>query len=154
MIRNELIRRIHVLKRDLGLDDDTYRLVLHNISGETSCTKLQVEELNLVSVALTKMKDNRGTTGPTRKNPDQHKMISKLGYILGWSWKDIAGYVQRIAGKNSTRACNAGELSKVIRGMIGTIDARLESGEITMNHTEKFEYLQHTKHHREKEIQQ
>ena len=128
------------------MTDEDYHLVLYNISGKTSCRDIGDEELNLISLALGKMMDNTGTGLAIRKNPNQHRFIARLMDHLGWSWSDTASFCERIVGKKSTKACNPSELSKLIRALIGVIDYKLEYGEITMSHTEKFNYLQHTKH--------
>jgi phage gp16-like protein len=146
MTRNDFIKKIHVLKRDLSLDDDTYRLVLYNVTEKTSCCHLDEERLNLVYLAFKKMLDNVGRTSSSTKNPNQHRFIARLMDHLKWSWVDTASFCERIVGKKSTKACNPSELSKLIRALIGVIDFKLDHGEITMTHTEKFNYLQHTKH--------
>jgi len=146
--RADLIKYIHVLKRDLGLDEDTYRSVLYNVAGGTSCSHLDEENLNLVYLAFKKMRDNQEVNSPAQKNPDQHRMIARLGYILKWDWNDIAHFCQREVKKQSTKTCNPAELSKVIRGMIGVIDYRVKCGVLMMNHTECFDYERHVKRHR------
>jgi phage gp16-like protein len=152
MTRNDLIKKIHVIKRDLGMIDEDYRMVLYNISGKTSCADIGIEELNLIAIALGKMMDNTGTGSPIKKNPDQHRFIARLMDILGWDWSRTAEYCQQITGKRTTKACTPVELSKIIRGMIATIDHHLEHGKIEMSHTEKFNYLQHTKHVRQSHV--
>jgi phage gp16-like protein len=149
MNRNDFIKKIHVLKRDLGMIDEDYRMVLYNISGKTSCKDIGIEELNLITIALGKMKDNTGVAGQVKKNPQQHKMIARLMDILGWNWNRTAEYCEQITNKKSTKACSPQELSNIIRGMVATIDHHLSTGKIKMNHTERFEYDRHTKHHRQ-----
>ena len=52
MKRNDLIKRIHVLKHDLSLDEDTYRTILLSISGKESCASIDDEYLNLIKQQL------------------------------------------------------------------------------------------------------
>ena len=144
MTRAEIIKYIHVLKRDLSLSDETYRTALRAVTGHESCKDLSQEELNLFYLALQKMKDNRGSAGKVVTNGQQQRMIAKLGYILKWDWKSIAKFVERTINKKSTRGCSAAELSKVILGMIGVIDYKISKGEITLSHTERLDYLSHT----------
>lgn len=149
MTRNDLIKRIHVLKRELSLDDDTYRMVLSNITGKLSCKDIMsIEELNLVCVSLSKMKDNRGSRQPVKRNPDQHRFIARLMDHLKWSWPETAMFCEKVTGKRSTTSCSAAELSKVIRGMIATIDHHIKSGKITMTTEQLAEYRSHTQRHR------
>lgn len=51
MSRASLITLIHVAKNKLQLDDDTYRSVLQNATGEISCRKLTVSQLGKVRIS-------------------------------------------------------------------------------------------------------
>ncbi|MBF0309491.1 MAG: regulatory protein GemA [Magnetococcales bacterium] len=46
--RNRLIRLIHVAKRELGLDDATYREALFNNTGKRSTSEMSVEQMERV----------------------------------------------------------------------------------------------------------
>lgn len=146
MTRAELIKKIHVQKRDLSLDDDNYRLILESLSGRRSCADMDDEHLNLVSLALSKMLDNRGTRPGLRKNPNQQAFIARLMDYLHWNWSNTATFCERLTGKKSTKACSAAELSKIIRGMIAIIDQDIEKGKLGLSHTQRFEYERHVKH--------
>jgi len=52
--RQGLIRLIHVAKRDLALDDETYRAMLINITGEASSVDLTVPQLERVLAHMKK----------------------------------------------------------------------------------------------------
>ena len=60
------ITQIHIAKKQLGLDDDTYRKVLKNATGKTSCADMDISELGK---ALQAMKD-RGFK-PMRKKANK-----------------------------------------------------------------------------------
>lgn len=45
MQRKSLIAKIHIGKNKLGLDDETYRSLLANATGKTSCTEMSDGEL-------------------------------------------------------------------------------------------------------------
>lgn len=61
-MRNQLIAKIHVAKRQLALDDDTYRDVLERVTGKRSAGDLDERQLELVVAELAR----RGFT-PKRK---------------------------------------------------------------------------------------
>lgn len=146
MTRNKFIQRIHVLKRDLGLDDETYRTVLDSVAGKTSCTNLEEEELNLVLLALEKMsRGGNGATSVTLRNQRQQRFIARLMDYLGWTWKQTSHFCVRQTGKRSTRSCNAAELSKVIIGMIRLIDEDIEKGRLKLSPEKLEEYRRYTK---------
>ncbi|HHI2407801.1 TPA: phage protein GemA/Gp16 family protein, partial [Escherichia coli] len=52
MSRTSLIKLIHVARRDLQLDDDTYRAFLVQCTGKTSCRELSVAQLEQVLDAM------------------------------------------------------------------------------------------------------
>lgn len=48
MSRRDLLAQIHIAKKELGLDDDTYRAVLARVAGRDSAAKLSDGQLTLV----------------------------------------------------------------------------------------------------------
>jgi phage gp16-like protein len=145
--RSGLIKRIHVLKRELSFDDDTYRTVLESITGKRSCADIDDEYLDLVCKSLEgQLKKTQQTQ--IRQNVQLERKIAKLGYILRWNWYDIAGFCVKETGKRTTRACSALELNKVVNGMVAVIDNRLESGVIVMLPSQLSDYLRHTHNRR------
>ncbi|MAO56703.1 MAG: hypothetical protein CMM61_13545 [Rhodospirillaceae bacterium] len=48
MSRTALIAKVHIAKKDLGLDDDTYRDVLETVTGKTSCRDIDAAGLSAV----------------------------------------------------------------------------------------------------------
>jgi len=144
--RNKLIQRIHVLKRDLGLDDDTYRTVLDSVAGKASCRDLEDEDLNLVLLALEKMsRGTNGATSVTLRNQRQHRFLARLMQYLNWDWKATARFCLHQTGRRSTRSCNAGELSKVIIGMIRLIDQDIDQRRLILTDDQLSEYHRYTK---------
>lgn len=147
MNRNALIQRIHVLKRDLSLGDETYRTILRSISGEESCAVIDDEYLNLIKQQLESLqqKQQHGAPGQN-KNTRENAKIAKLGFMLGWSWHDIAGFVKRETQgrKISTRSCDKYELQKIINGMIALINDGLTKGTLKLAHPDLQAFLKYT----------
>ncbi|WNJ96561.1 regulatory protein GemA [Vibrio ruber] len=50
--RNQLIQLIHVGKRELALDDETYRILLEAETNKSSCGKMGIKELESVLSAM------------------------------------------------------------------------------------------------------
>ena len=141
--RAGLIKRIHVLKRELSFDDETYRTVLHSISGKRSCSEIDDEYLDLVCKTLeSQFKKTQQTL--VRQNIRLQRKIAKLGYILKWGWPDIAGFCFKETGKRSTRSCDTTELNKIVNGMVAVIDNHLEKGSIVLSSSQLSDYLRHT----------
>ena len=134
----------------LRLDEETYRNIVETISGKRHITDCDDEEANLVLLALKRMKDNTGAGPRIVTNGRQQKFIARLMDYLQWDWSATAAFCEKLTGKKSTKACNAAELSKIIRGMIAVIDHDIEKGKIFLTHTDYFNYLHYTTLHREK----
>ncbi|EAO9637452.1 DUF1018 domain-containing protein [Salmonella enterica] len=54
MERDKLISTIHVAKRELRLDEETYKNALHTATGKTSCRDMTLAELSKVLAAFEK----------------------------------------------------------------------------------------------------
>lgn len=107
-----MIGKIHIAKNKLAIDDNTYREMLHNLTGKSSCKDLNFTELS----AVIKHLENCGL------NPEQPKInkIYSLWYEL-YSEKLVKNknltacrsYVQKQA-KKSIYDCTSNELSNII----------------------------------------
>lgn len=151
MTRSTLIKRIHVLKRDLCLDDETYRSILSSIAnGKTSCKDIDLEYLNLIYQALERLSQKTNQSRITR-NDRLQKKIAKLGLLLNWSWQDIANFIKRETGGKhiSTRSCNAAELAKIINGLVSIINDRLSTGNLKLSEKDLKDFLKYTQTHKE-----
>jgi len=74
--RRALLAKVHVAKKVLGLDDDTYRAVLLRVAGETSAAKCSDAQL----VALVKEFEAKGFTAKAKKpspRPADHPLALK-----------------------------------------------------------------------------
>lgn len=89
--RNQLIKLIHVAKRELGLDDDTYRLLLEAESGKASCSKLNIKELERVLGAMESKGFKRQTKG--RKTPFKKRLSPKSGRVKTYTNKITAIWI-------------------------------------------------------------
>ena len=155
--RKKLNQRIGALAFGrLGLDTETYRTIVASIDdkSEGHLTRCSDEDARLILLALDRMAaGGRDATTVVVKNPRQQKFIARLMDHLGWTWKDTAGFCKHQTGKRSTKLCNAGELSKVILGMIRIIDDRIEKGILILTPAEFAEYQHHTSLHRNPQSQ-
>ena len=64
-----LIAKIHIAKTQLGLDDDTYRSLLHTATGKTSCANMANWEREIVLDAMRAkgFKSQKGSYNKTTK---------------------------------------------------------------------------------------
>ncbi len=96
-----LIRKIHVAKRELGLDEDRYRSLLLGVTNKDSCKIMNLQELDAVLKAMqkdgfvVKVKKGKATRKP-ENSPEQKKI-----------WAIWFSLVEAGKVTNSTRALNA-----------------------------------------------
>lgn len=109
MQRANLIKLIHVARRKLALDDDTYRAMIGRVvSGKTSCRDLKTGELEQV---LRAMQEQGFKRQPSRQAPasvtDKIRVIWRImhreGHVTDGSDKALDAFVQR-----TTRIKNGG----------------------------------------------
>lgn len=94
-----LIKAIHAGKRALGLDDDTYREMLVDVTGLDSCRKMTARDLKKVLFRL-----RQAGFVQTQKDPSpQEKKIralwitlAKAGVVKDQSRKAMYAYVRRM----------------------------------------------------------
>jgi len=135
--RQSLIRLIHVAKRDLALDDDTYRAMLVAITGKDSSAGLSIPQLERV---LAHMKAHgfkvRHKSPPDRPRNSRHSpgdlsrpltqdaqskkiralwlSLHDMGEVRDGSEAALAAYVKRITHIDALQWLNANQASLVI----------------------------------------
>ncbi|GHV76493.1 GemA protein [Spirochaetia bacterium] len=84
--RTKLIQLIHVGKKEIGISDEDYRVMLHGATAKSSCTDMTVPELEAVLTALRRLGfQNPQRCGNTRVSPQEKGRASyrQLEYIKG-----------------------------------------------------------------------
>ncbi|EJA1703873.1 regulatory protein GemA, partial [Escherichia coli] len=111
MNRTSLIKLIHVARRELQLDDDTYRAFLMQKTGKISCCELTVTQLEQV---LDAMKERgfkklnkhprrrfKGHVTPREKVYKVWQQMTEDGFITDGSDVALDRYVQRLTAKRN-----------------------------------------------------
>lgn len=123
--RPRLIKLIHVARRDLGLDDETYRTMIQQItkSDKTSSADLTVLQLEQVLKHLKscgfRIKHKAGSR-PLAEDAQSRKIrslwleIHQAGGVRDPSEKALARYIQRITGVNALQWLSTAQASMVI----------------------------------------
>lgn len=120
MTKDKLIQLIHVARRELKLDDDTYRQKLQAATGKTSCKQMNLRELNAAYQAFKDSGFKRSfkrhkTAGKARSTEHQRSAIAgkiraiwremyRHGFLKTDSDAGLNAYVKR-----QTRKRNDGE---------------------------------------------
>ncbi|EOW6511036.1 gp16 family protein [Cronobacter malonaticus] len=95
MNRTSLIKLIHVARRDLQLDDDTYRAFLVQCTGKTSCRELSVEQLEQVLDAMKERGFKMQKKHPRRRFKGHVTPREKIYKI--WQQMFLDGFVSDIS---------------------------------------------------------
>jgi phage gp16-like protein len=121
--RKRFITLIHVAKKDLGLDEDTYRAVIEQTTGQQSLKELSIDQLNAV---LNRLKASGFTVKPkdqSLKQADdgQSRMIRHLwlllhnaGEVRNPSELALAKYVEKQVRVSALQFLSTDKASKVI----------------------------------------
>ena len=123
------IKLIHVAKRDLGLDDETYRAILEDVTGKTSSKDMEPEELDRVVEHLKScgfvVKGGRDGA-PAHKladDPQSKKIrhlwlyLHELGEVRNPSELALAAFVRRQTGRERLEWLSTNQASNVIESL-------------------------------------
>lgn len=127
--RKTLIAKIHIAKKDLAMDDETYRDVLERVTGKTSCKKMTLSELKTVISDMKrlgfKVKQDWQKPAPAhgRKpttTPEREAMLSKIGAMLadmGLHWHYVHGMAKNMFGVDMVHWLDAQKMYKVVQAL-------------------------------------
>lgn len=120
--RKSLLVRIHIGKKQLGLDDELYRDMLKQVTGKNSCAKMHISELYLVLERLKKSGFKaKGNIGK-RPRPAKNKaaLISKVEALLADSelpWNYAHAMAQRMFKVEKVDWLEAEQLHKLVAAL-------------------------------------
>ena len=134
--RQRLIRLIHVAKRDLSMDDDTYRAILLRIGKKASSADLTIPELEKVLEHLKRSGFKVRSKSKSAPKPAQAKpsrplaqdleskkiralwlFLHELGAVKNPSEEALAAYVKRIAGVDALQWISGVQAERLIESM-------------------------------------
>ena len=132
-LRAKQLAVIHLGKKKLGLDDDTYRARLERATGKRSAGDLtEAERLKVIRELIAEGADlplptgrerqqHPGGQGPDRPTPAQWATIGRLAREMGWQdgLEDgrLKAFVVRTAKVDSTRFLSRRQASAIITGL-------------------------------------
>lgn len=119
-----LLSRIHIAKKDLGMDDDTYRAMLKTTTGKTSCAKMCVRELVAVMARLRELgfRDSPAKRHGQRPSvgADRQALIGKIEALLadqGRHWHYADAIAKRVCKKDRSTFCTPGDLARIVAAL-------------------------------------
>lgn len=131
-----LIQLIHIAKSQLGMDDDTYRNMLKQLTQKDSTKLLTVGQLNRVITHLQglgfKIQTKNKQPAPKTFDPQSKKIralwleLHRLGHIQDSSEAALAAYVKRMTSIESLAWLSTAQASQVIETLKNWL-SRVES---------------------------
>lgn len=123
-----MIAKVHIARKDLALDDTTYRALLVRVTGQESCAKMNNGQLSKILDEFKRLgwKAKRPRKSGQRKMADdaQSRMVRGMwitlhqhGLVRDASEEALAAYVKRMTGIEDLAWLNEAQVSKVINGL-------------------------------------
>jgi hypothetical protein len=116
-LNNKELARIHAMKKEAGLPDDAYRILLSGAAGVESAKDIATPvQYNRVITALSNVLMAQGKIpfGKSGKQMFRDAVIAKALRVLGVAWQTrLSGYLQKM-GKPRLADCNDWELRRIM----------------------------------------
>lgn len=140
-IKNSLIAKIHIAKKQLDMDEDDYRAFLVRVAGKPSCSELSPQKLKAVLDEMKKLGFKPATKTKrigTRKLNDapQAKMIRALwltlrdmGALTDSSEAALLAFVKRMTGADAFEWLDSKQTNTVINALRGWIEREEEKND-------------------------
>ncbi len=128
--RNLQLSKIHIAKKDLGLDDETYRALLARVAGVRSAKDLNPRQFGAVLAEFGRLGwESASTKKHGRKAPaaapDRAKLVGKIEAFLAEakrSWAYADGMAMRMFKVERVEWLDPEQLKKMVAAL--TYDAR------------------------------
>lgn len=127
--RNLDLSKIHIAKKDLGLDDDTYRALLTRVAGVRSAKDLNPRQTGRVLAEFVRLGWTPSATKTGRKAPvpapDRQKLIGKIEAFLAEAqrpWTYVDSMAARMFKIERVEWLDPEQLQKMVAAL--TYDAR------------------------------
>lgn len=126
--KQTLIAKIHVAKKELALDDETYRDVLERVTGKDSCKNMDLSELKAVVMDLKRLGFTPKQTAKTQTDhgrrptttADKQPMLDKIEAILadrGLHWHYAHGMAKKMFGKELVTWLTTEQMYKIVQAL-------------------------------------
>lgn len=114
------LAKIHLLKKDAGLDDDAYRDMLERLTGKRSAGKLTGPDRNKVILYLVRQTGNKyypGRPNNIAKSPQLRKIEALLAEAKR-PWQYAHAMAEKMYNKKRLEWCDGDELGGIITALM------------------------------------
>lgn len=119
--RRALLAQIHMAKKQLALEEDSYRAILVRITGQDSAKAIPDTGLVAVVAEFTRLGWKNRPFRPGSKKPHVRKVWAVWGSMKGIlrdpSADGLRGYVKRMAGVDDPEWLTGEQANKVVGGL-------------------------------------
>lgn len=121
-MKKSLLAKVHIAKKELGLDDETYRLILENEVGKTSASKCTERQLIKVVEALKEKGWKNSQKKKFRSTKDRLKRkiyalwgeLQNLGAVQSKDKTALDAFVKKHTGIDSVSFLDENPAIKII----------------------------------------
>jgi phage gp16-like protein len=118
------LKLIHIARKDMAWDENTYRAILERVTGKTSAAALDARERKAVIDDFVRLgwrvKSHKGHRRPGPVPEDRQRLIWKIGAYLadaGRTWAYADGIARRVCKVDSLRFCTPEQLHKIVAAL-------------------------------------
>jgi phage gp16-like protein len=126
--RGKDLKIIHICKKDLGLDDETYRDMLHSLTGKTSAKDMDYKERWQVLCEMQRLlgRDNRLKAArkhpgrPANGIPGKDALIGKIEALLAEAklpWAYVNGMAKKMFSIDVIQWCDPDQLWRIVAAL-------------------------------------
>lgn len=123
--RNKDLARIHLAKKELGLDEDAYRALLQGLTKKDSAAELTSKERWVVLGALGRLgarsaQPRRYPGRPVIVHAEKADLIRKIEAFLteaGRPWSYVNSIAWRMFKRNQVQDCDSDELRRIVAAL-------------------------------------
>lgn len=127
--RNVQLSKIHIAKKDLGLDDETYRTLLKRVAGVTSAKDIGPIKAEAVLAEFERLgwqpkAKPKGRSAP-KVAPDREKLVGKIQAFMaeaGRPWEYADGMAKRMFKVDRVEWLDVKQLGGIVSAL--TYDAK------------------------------
>jgi len=122
------LAKIHIGKKQLGMDEETYRAMLQQVAGVSSIRDLDSQGIDVVlahfrqaGVIFTAPKRAGKKPHNLHSNADKAAQLQKIGALLAdmqLSWEYAAGIAMRMYKKQALEFCSGAELIGITTALV------------------------------------
>jgi len=124
--RNLQLSKIHIAKKDLGLDDETYRALLKRVIGVTSAKNIAPLQAAKVLAEFERLGWQSKTKPPSKGRaapsvaPDRQKLVGKIQAFMaeaGRPWEYADGMAKRMFKVDRVEWLDAKQLGSLVSAL-------------------------------------